>query len=75
MKKEGGREAGYCLNMVSDRGNQCLFNFLCGHRLFFNVFPFSVGKATLIGHWLENRRVRTELFGQPLFLNLFLVRQ
>ena len=28
--------------MVSDRGDQCLFTFQCGSRLFFNVFPFPV---------------------------------
>ncbi len=26
-EKEGGREAGCCLKMVSDRGDQCLFTF------------------------------------------------
>jgi hypothetical protein len=26
-EKEGGREAGYCLKMVSDHGDQCLFTF------------------------------------------------
>jgi hypothetical protein len=26
-EKEGGREAGYCLKMVSDRGDRCLFTF------------------------------------------------
>jgi hypothetical protein len=56
MKKEGGREASYCLNIVSDRGDRCLFNFLCDRRLFFNVFPFPICNAKLIGDWLENRR-------------------
>ncbi len=42
--------------MVSDRGNRCLFNFLCGRRLFFEVFPFPICKAQFIGDWLENRR-------------------
>jgi hypothetical protein len=49
MKKEGDREASYCYNMVSDRGDRCLFNFLCSRRLFFNIFPFPVCKAKLIG--------------------------
>jgi hypothetical protein len=40
MKKEGGREASYSQNIVSDRGDRCLFNLLCGLRLFINVFPF-----------------------------------
>jgi hypothetical protein len=42
--------------MVSDIGDRCLFNFECGRCLFFNVFPFPVCKAQLIGDWLENRR-------------------
>ncbi len=33
----------------------CLI-FNVGRRLFFNVFPFPVCKAELIGYWLENRR-------------------
>jgi hypothetical protein len=33
-----------------------LFNFLCGRRLFCNVFPFPVCKAQLIGDWYENKR-------------------
>ncbi len=56
MKKEEDREASYCKNIVSDRGDRCLFNFLCGRRIFFSVFPFPVCKARLIGDWLENRR-------------------
>ncbi len=55
-EKRGGREASYCKNIVSDRGDRCLFNFLCDRRLFFNVFPFPVYNAKLIGDWLENRR-------------------
>jgi hypothetical protein len=27
MKTEGGQEAGYCQNMVSDRGDRCLIIF------------------------------------------------
>jgi hypothetical protein len=49
MKKEGVKE------QVSDRGDRCLFNFLCGCRLFFDVFPFPVCTAQFIGDWLENR--------------------
>jgi hypothetical protein len=37
MKNEGGREDGLCSKMVSDRGDRCLLNFLCGRRLFFEV--------------------------------------
>jgi hypothetical protein len=55
MKKEGGQEASYSLNMVSDRGYRCLFNFYCGRHLFFEVFPFPLCKAQFIGDWLENR--------------------
>ncbi len=49
MKNEGGREAGKCSNVVSDRGDRCLFIFLKRRRLFFNVFTFPVCKAQLIG--------------------------
>jgi hypothetical protein len=28
MKREGDQEAGYCLKMLSDRGDRCLFTFL-----------------------------------------------
>ncbi len=56
MKKEKGWEASYCQNIVSDRGDGCLFNFLWARRLFCNVFPFPVSKAELIGDWYENRR-------------------
>jgi hypothetical protein len=47
MKREGGQEAGYCKNMISDRGDRCLFNFYCGRHLLFNVFPFPVCKTQL----------------------------
>jgi hypothetical protein len=56
MKMEGGREAGYCSKMVSDHGDRCLFIVLWCRRLFFNVFPFPLCKAQLIGDWNENRR-------------------
>ncbi len=56
MKKEEGREASYCQNIVSDRGDRCLFNFIWARRLFCNVFPFPVCKAELIGDWYENRQ-------------------
>ena len=56
MKNEGGREAGKCSKVVPDRGDGCLFIFLCSRLLFCNVFPFPVCKARLIGDWLENRR-------------------
>jgi hypothetical protein len=49
MTKEGGWEAGKCSKMVPDRGDRCLFTFLSSLRLFFNVFPFPVCKAKLIG--------------------------
>jgi hypothetical protein len=55
MKKEGGRGAGYCLKMVSDRGDRCLFTFKCCRRLFLEVFPFPVCNAQLIGDCPENR--------------------
>ncbi len=56
MKNEGGREAGKCSKVVPDRGDQCLFIFLWSRRFFFNVFPFPVCNAQLIGDWYENRR-------------------
>jgi hypothetical protein len=49
MKNEVGREAGKYSKMVPDRGDQCLCTFLSSRRLFFNVFPFPVYKAQLIG--------------------------
>jgi hypothetical protein len=55
MKNEGGRDAGKCSNMVPDRGDRCLFTSLSSRRLFFNVFPFPVCKAPLIGDLSENR--------------------
>ncbi len=42
--------------MVPDHGDRCLFIFLCSRCHFFNVFPFPVCKALLIGDWYENRR-------------------
>ncbi len=56
MKNEGGREAGKCSKVVPDRGDRCLFIFLCSRLLFCNVFLFPVCKAKLIGDWFENRR-------------------
>jgi hypothetical protein len=56
MKREGDRDAGCCLKMVSDNGDRCLFTVQCCHRLFFNIFPFPLCKAQLIGDWYENRR-------------------
>ncbi len=55
MKNREGREAGKFSNMVPDRGDRCLFTFQCSRRLFFNVFPFPVREAQLIGDWYENR--------------------
>jgi hypothetical protein len=49
MKNEGDREAGKCLKMVPDRGDRCLFTFLSGRHVFFNIFSFPVCKAQLIG--------------------------
>jgi hypothetical protein len=49
MKNEVGREAGKCSKMVTDRGDRCLFTFLSSRCLFFNIFPFPVCKAQLIG--------------------------
>jgi hypothetical protein len=49
----------------------CLL-FKCSHHIFFNVFPFPVCKAQLIGDWYENRRgapkclVRFFLFCPPI---------
>ncbi len=56
MKNEGGWGAGKCSKLVSDRGDLCLFTFLCWSCLFFEVFPFPVCKAQIIGDWYENRR-------------------
>ena len=69
MKREGGREAGYCSKMLSDRGDQCLFTFLYCRRLFLNIFPFPVCKAQLIGDWYENKR------GAPSTIILLIIRQ
>ncbi len=55
--------------MVPDRGDQCLFIFLWAPCLFFNVFPFPVCKAELIGDWYENRR------GAPNTINFLIMRQ
>jgi hypothetical protein len=49
MKRKGAREAGECSKMVSDRGDQCLFVFKFGRRLFFDVFSFPFSKAQLKG--------------------------
>ncbi len=56
MKKERGREAGKCSEMVPDRGDRCLFTLQCSRRLFFNILLFPVCKAQLIGDWHENRQ-------------------
>jgi hypothetical protein len=56
MKNEGGREAGKCSKMIPDGGDRCLFTFLSSPCLFFNVFPFPVCKAQLIGDKHENRQ-------------------
>jgi hypothetical protein len=72
MKREGGQENGYCSKMVSDHGDRCLFTVLCYRHLFFNVFPFPLCKAQLIGDWYENRQgapkcsVRFFLFCPPI---------
>jgi hypothetical protein len=55
MKREGGQENGYCSKMVLDHGDRCLFTVLCYCRLFFNVFPFPLCIAQLIGDWYENK--------------------
>ena len=55
MKNEGGREAGKCSKVVPDRGDRCLFIFLCSRLLFCNVFPYPVCKAQIIGDWYENK--------------------
>jgi hypothetical protein len=60
MKNEGGREAGKCSKVVPDRGDRCLFTFLWSRRLFFNVFPFPVCNAKLIGE--ADRTVRSASF-------------
>jgi hypothetical protein len=49
MKNEGGREAGKCSKMAWDSGDRCLFTFLSSRHIIFNVFPFPVCKAQLIG--------------------------
>ncbi len=53
MKNEGGRELGKCSKMEPDRGDRCVFTFLSSCRLFFNVFPFPVCKAKLLGDYME----------------------
>jgi hypothetical protein len=55
--------------MVPDRGDRCLFIFLWARCLFFNVFPFPVCKAQLIGDWYENRR------GAPNTVIFLIIRQ
>jgi hypothetical protein len=49
--------------MVSDHGDRCLF---------FNIFPFPVCKAQLIGDWHENRRGALKC-SVRLCLNFFFV--
>jgi hypothetical protein len=55
--------------MLSDRGDRCLFIFLCCLRLFLNVFPFPVCKAQLLGDWYEYRR------GAPNTIIFLIIRQ
>jgi hypothetical protein len=55
--------------MAPDRGDRCLFTFEWAHHLFFNVFPFPVCKAQLIGDWLENGQ------GAPNTIILLIIRQ
>jgi len=55
--------------MVTDRGDWCLFIFLCCLRLFLNVFPFPVCKAQLLGDWYEYRR------GAPNTIIFLIIRQ
>jgi hypothetical protein len=55
--------------MVPDCGDRCLFIFLWARRLFFDVFPFPVCKAELIGDWYENKR------GAPNTINFLIMRQ
>ncbi len=69
MKNEGGREAAKCSEVVPDRGDRCLFIFLWSRRLFFNVFPFPVCNAQLIGDWYENR------WGERNTINFLIIRQ
>jgi hypothetical protein len=69
MKNEGGREAGYCSKMISDRGDRCLFAFKFFRHLFYNIFPFPFCRAQLIGDWLENRG------GAPNTIILLIIRQ
>jgi hypothetical protein len=45
MKREGGWEAGYCLKMAWDHGDECLFAFQF-FVLFFNEFPFRFVKTS-----------------------------
>jgi hypothetical protein len=51
------------------RGDRCLFTFLSSFRLFFNVFPFPVCKAQLIGDYHEKR------WGTPNTILLLIIRQ
>jgi hypothetical protein len=69
MKNEGGWKAGSCSKVVPDRGDRCLFTFRFSRSLFFNVFPFPVCKAQLIGDWHENGR------GAPNTILLLILRQ
>ncbi len=68
-EKQGGSGVWLLLDMVPDRGNRCLFIFLCSRRLFFNLFPFPVCKAQLIGYWYENR------LGAPNTIISLIIRQ
>jgi hypothetical protein len=69
-EKGGGREAGYCLTMVLERSDLCLFSFKCFCCLFLKVLPFPVCQAQLIGDCHENRRGALKC-SVPLFLNFF----
>ncbi len=53
-EKEGGSGNKLLLEYGFGLGDRCLFNFLCGRRLFFEVFTFPVCTAQFIGDWLEN---------------------
>jgi len=45
MKNEGGRKAGKCSKMVSDRGDRYLFVFKICQSPIFSVFNFPVSNA------------------------------
>ncbi len=46
MKNEGGREAGKCSKMVSDRGDRCLFTFNVA-VVFSSKYFFSISVSCL----------------------------